>query len=98
MKEKIREIIKNNKIIDSESFEMMNKKIDIKKERTAHLRLGNVNCLTFYSVDGLGYIRLFGVGLHWKDTSRHRMYFSERNGYKKALKIGSWRISFLLCR
>jgi hypothetical protein len=59
--------------------------------------LGAVSCRAFYSVAGLGWFRLFGVGLHWKDTSRHRMYFSERNGYKKALKIGSWRISFLPC-
>jgi hypothetical protein len=75
----------------------MNKEIDFKKARTAHLRLGAVSCWAFYSVAGLGWFRLFGVGLHWKDTSRHRMYFSERNGYKKALKIGSWRISFLPC-
>ena len=67
----------------------MNKEIDFKKARTAHLRLGAVSCWAFYSVAGLGWFRLFGVGLHWKDTSRHRMYFSERNGYKKALKIAS---------
>jgi hypothetical protein len=77
--------------------QLMIKKQNIKKARTAHLRVGAVSCWVFYSVAGLGWFRLFGVGLHWKDTSRHRMYFSERNGYKKALKIGSWRISFLPC-
>lgn len=73
----------------------MNNEIDFKKARTAHLRLGSVSCWAFYSIPGLGWFRLFGIGLHWKDTARHRMYFSERNGNKKALKIGSWRISFL---
>jgi len=85
-------IVQNLKIAQK-----MNKEIDFKKARTAHLRVGAVSCWAFYSVAGLGWFRLFGVGLHWKDTSRHRMYFSERNGYKKALKIGSWRISFLPC-
>ncbi|MFY7733580.1 MAG: hypothetical protein ACOVSR_08860 [Bacteroidia bacterium] len=75
----------------------MNKKIDFKKARTAHFRLGALSCWEFYSLVGLGWFRLFGVGLHWKDTSRHRMYFCERNGYKKGLKIGSWRISLLSC-
>jgi len=51
--------------------------------------------LEFSLEPGLGFFKLFGVGLRWKDTSRHRMFFSERNGITKALKIGSWRISFL---
>lgn len=47
------------------------------------------------SVAGLGWFRIFGIGLHWKDTSRHTLSFSERNGYKKMIKIGTWRIGFL---
>jgi hypothetical protein len=62
---------------------------------TAHWRLGSISFWAFYCVDGLGWFRLFGIGLHWKDTSRHMMLFSERNGYKKAIKIGSWQIAFL---
>ena len=73
----------------------MNEKIDFKKSRTAFFRVGSVSLWAFYSVAGLGWFRLFGVGLHWKDTSRHMMCFSERNGYKKALNIGSWRIRLL---
>lgn len=50
---------------------------------------------TYYSYNGIIWFRIFGVGLHFKDTSRNSLIFSERNGYKKALKIGNWRISFL---
>ena len=76
-------------------FNSMNKEIDFKKAQIAHFRLGAISFWAFYAVPGLGWFRLFGLGLHWKDTSRHRIYFSERNGYKKALKISSWWISFL---
>lgn len=69
-----------------------------KKIRTAHLLIGRISCWAFYSEPGLGWFRIFSVGLHWKDTSRHRMYFSERNGYRKSLKIGSWRFTFLSSR
>lgn len=52
-------------------------------------------CFHFRNEGGLGFFTIFGVGVHWKDTSRHRMFFSERNGYKKALTVGSWRLSVL---
>ena len=54
-----------------------------------------IRCFDFMSENGLGCFMIFGVGVHWKDTSRHKMFFSERNGYKKALTIGSWRLSLL---
>lgn len=73
----------------------MNKEIDFKKTRFTNLQLCGVSCWVFYSMFGLGWFRFFGVGLHWKNTLRHKMYFSERNGHKKALMIGSWRVSFL---
>jgi hypothetical protein len=76
----------------------MNKEINLKKARTIHLNIGTVSPFAFYLIDGLGWFRVFGFGLHWKDISKHRMSFSERNGYKKALKIGSWRISLLALR
>lgn len=34
-------------------------------------------------------------GLHVRDTSKTRTYFSERNGYKKFLDIGKYRFSIL---
>jgi hypothetical protein len=51
--------------------------------------------IRFYVGDGIGWFRLFGVGLHWKDTTRHPLLFSERQGLTKALKIRAWRIAVL---
>lgn len=48
-----------------------------------------------YYEDGLGWFRILGVGLHWKDVTRHPLLFSQRNGYKKAITIGNWRIEYL---
>ena len=57
--------------------------------------LNKENFWQFYSVDGLGWFRIFGIGLHWKDTTRHMMYYSERNGLFRSLRIGKWRIKIL---
>jgi len=51
----------------------------------------------YYNNDGIGWFRLIGVGLHWKDTSKLWLRYSERNERRKAIKIGAWRISFLPC-
>jgi len=48
-----------------------------------------------YYEDGTGWFRIFGKGLKWKDTTKHKLLFSERNGYSKALNIRKWRIGFL---
>lgn len=44
---------------------------------------------------GIGWFRLFGRGLAWKDTRRHRLLFSERNGYVRHLMVGPWSITWL---
>jgi len=41
-----------------------------------------------------GWFRLFGRGLKWKHENLG-LLFSERNGYKKYLKIGKWIIGYL---
>ncbi len=51
--------------------------------------------LSFSVEPGLGWVRLFGVGFRWKDSKRHRMYFSERNGYTNRLRVGSWGFGWL---
>ncbi len=51
----------------------------------------------FYYYNRLGWFRLFGRGLKWKDTSIHKLIFSERNGYSKGFQIGKWRIGYLPC-
>ena len=44
----------------------------------------------------LGWVRLFGWGIHWKDTSRHWLLFSERNGYTVPfLRAGTFHFRFL---
>jgi hypothetical protein len=45
--------------------------------------------------DGEGWFRLFGKGLCWKDTTRYRLLFSERNGYAKHVMVGRWSIAWL---
>lgn len=36
---------------------------------------------------GLFWFRIFGKGLHFRDTDRHPLRFSERNGYRRLLTI-----------
>jgi hypothetical protein len=45
----------------------------------------------FYKKDN-GWFRIFGKGLEWKNSEKCFMFFSERNGYKKGISIGKWRI------
>ncbi len=49
----------------------------------------------WYNKNGFVWFRIFGIGFHFKDLSKNRLYFSERNGYKKYLKIGKWAVSYL---
>lgn len=48
-----------------------------------------------YYKNRFGWFRLFGSGLKIKDTTYHPLLFSERNGYTKGIKIGSWYIGIL---
>lgn len=48
-----------------------------------------------YKTNGLFWFRFFGYGLHGKDTTKNRLLFSERNGYRKYLKIGNWIFRFI---
>jgi hypothetical protein len=40
------------------------------------------------------WIRLFNMGLSFKDVSIHGLTFSERSGFKKRIQIANWSISF----
>lgn len=47
-----------------------------------------------WTTGGMGWFRVFGYGLHWKDTRRHPMLFSERVlGY--GWRRGPWIIKIL---
>jgi len=59
------------------------------------LRLFGYSCWSFYYKNGFGWLRLFGLGLKWKDPTIYPLLFSERNGYTKGINIGKWRISIL---
>ncbi len=39
---------------------------------------------------GIWFFRIFGYGLHWKDTRLHRKLFSERERLYWQLEIGPW--------
>jgi len=58
-------------------------------------RLFKVNILSGVFKDGVGWIRIFGKGIHWKDTTKHRLVFSERNSYRKSFNICKYRLSIL---
>ena len=68
-----------------------NKKLKKEKQLIIH----GVSIYAIALSDGIGWMRILGKGIHWKDTSKHRLYFSERNGYRKALNIGKYRLSLL---
>ncbi len=45
---------------------------------------------------GIGFFRLFGWGIHWKDPSRHPLLFSERYGYERpSFTVRGWWFTFL---
>jgi len=44
---------------------------------------------------GQWWFRVLGVGLSWKDARIHPLMFSERNGYRKGLRLGAWQFHFL---
>ncbi len=66
-----------------------------KKPKTFNLELFGFSLFKIYYTSTLGWVRVLGIGLHWKNTSKHKMYFSERNGFKKGFLIGNYRISML---
>lgn len=49
----------------------------------------------FYYRDGLGWVRIFGAGVHWKDLRRRELSFMERYGFKRGFAIGPWFFRFL---
>lgn len=67
----------------------------MKNSKTIDLRIGKQSVFASYSVDGLGWFRIFGIGLLFKDTKKRKLTFSERNGYSRAVNIGRYRISIL---
>jgi hypothetical protein len=46
-------------------------------------------------MDGRRWIRVFGYGISFTDNTKHRMLYSERNGIKKHVRVGKWRVKYL---
>lgn len=38
----------------------------------------------------IGFVRVFGYGLHWKDVRRHRPLWSERERIYVQWRVGRW--------
>ena len=43
----------------------------------------------------LGYVRLFGVGIRWKDRTKHHVFWSERNGKPLSFRVGRYSFTLL---
>jgi hypothetical protein len=61
------------------------------------LRLFGVTCWASIHSKKCSWFRIFGRGLMWKHID-NGLRFSERNGYKKYLRIGKWIVEYLPCR
>ncbi len=72
-----------------------NLKVNVGAERGREHEEENMRWFGAYTEDGLGWVRIFGFGLKWKDTRRHPLLFSERDGSQRCITIGHWRISLL---
>jgi len=51
--------------------------------------------LSWHSYDGGFWFRVLGYGISIKDTKKHQLLFSERNGYQGAIRIGKYSIKYL---
>lgn len=66
---------------------------DHKKPKPYSLQVFGKVFFSIYYHKRLGWLRLFGKGVKWKDTTIHPLLFSERSGYSKGVMIGNWRVS-----
>lgn len=48
-----------------------------------------------HSIEGMGWFRIKGYGVSWKNVKMHGLSFSERYGYKPGVKIGNYIFHFL---
>ncbi len=61
------------------------------------MKKSDIICGNFRNFNKYGcvWFRIFGRGLKIKDTTISPLFFSERNGYTKGIKIGKWYIGYL---
>ena len=51
--------------------------------------------ILYCNFHGLGFITFNGFGVHWKDITRNKMYYSERNNLIKFLTLGNYHITLI---
>ena len=59
------------------------------------IKIFKYRIFTIYFGNRIGWFRLFGVGMKWKDLRKHDLLFSERNGYTKYIRIRNWTFGYL---
>lgn len=73
-----------------------NDMLEMDKKRKAYsFSLFGVCVWAHYYYKRFGWVRLFGVGLKFKDTSIHPLIFSEKYGKHKGIQISKWHIGWL---
>lgn len=50
--------------------------------------------IELYTMSGAGYLRVLSFYFFWKDTTKYRLSFSERNGFVKHIMVGKWSFCF----
>ncbi len=51
--------------------------------------------LSVYYCPGLLWVRIFGIGLMIKDSRRHPLLYSQRNGPRRMRRVGNIAVGFL---
>jgi hypothetical protein len=69
--------------------------IDLSKTKNYSFKILGLTIFCAAISDGIGWFRIFGNGLHWKDTTKHKMLFSERNNLRKQYRIKKYLFRFL---
>ena len=82
------------KIFDVNWIDSEIRKLEMQKENHHIFRFLGVTVWASTCHPEYGWFRIFGRGFTWKHKNRG-LIFSERNGYKKYIKLGKWIIRYL---
>jgi len=82
------------KIFDVNWIDSEIRRLEMEQEKHLLFRFLGVTVWASTYHPEYGWFRIFGRGLTWKHENRG-LVFSERNGYKKYIKLGRWIIGYL---
>ena len=82
------------KIFDVNWIDSEIRRLEMEQEKHLLFRFLGVTVWASTYHPEYGWFRIFGRGLTWKHENRG-LIFSERNGYKKYIKLGKWIIRYL---